>query len=565
MKIFTYAIVLLGLISQGYCELSRDIINEIMAQSNDNERSTVRIQLKIGKLYIGEYEETEPAPSASAIDKERGFILFDRNYLEAIYPNSNPKKSEIKNEFSGISAQNMPSILNFSIYPLEDLGNVNASVDDFVSKEGGKISKANIDLRVGRYLGRGGSICYLKEGYTAKFPVLIKPGMARRVWLTVRVPAEAAPGYYETNVTLRTEKQKETRVKLVLKVLPIVMERKTDYSNGWFYGWWKDENELLEELTEMRKDGFNSAMAPAGTLTAKGMDFTALDKYYEAAKKAGMDGIHQVFNPGGMSGVAGSKEFTDKYEIFCRELFAWGEKHPDFKYTLWITDEPREIDDTGWNLNFKQTMSLLDAASSVKGLSKTITLVGDGSAETDYPGMVPKLEWLQTHHWKSSEKIITIARKLGTYWLYNSGVGRFEYGYHAWRTGAKGKFEWHYSWRQGDTFSPTYSQFAYVMRTPKNELVPSPSYLRSLEGSNDLFLLYMLEKKVAEGLRSDRADIKSAAARGEGYLKAMRVRVPDYIKTEMVTGAEAGNDNEPMKEMEQWRLELYRRLMAFNL
>jgi hypothetical protein len=246
------------------------------------------------------------------------------------------------------------------------------------------------------------------------------------------------------------------------------------------------------------------------------------------------------------------------------DLARWSEAHKDFKFVYWVTDEPREMNDTGFNLNFAQTMELVKICKQVKGLKCMVTIENNGEKGTDYPAMVQLLDaTLKYHSNKNGWKIIEAARKLNTYYTYNSGVGRYDYGIHAWRIGSLGKYEWHWQFGGIDTFSPAFTQSVYVYRY-KDDLFTSPMYERASEGVTDYKYLYTLGKKIKEALAGTDEKKKKAAGEAKAYLDELYSKTPDFIESRFGNEGDAGLPITGNVQLEEWRWKLAQYLEALN-
>jgi len=109
---------------------------------------------------------------ATSRDKSMGYILFSRSPLEYVFPGSKPKESEIIEHITVKLVRNEFEPINFSLYPLEDLGMVKVSATDlksakgFISKDKMKVACVEV---VQETIG-------LPKGKFLNLPTLIKPG-----------------------------------------------------------------------------------------------------------------------------------------------------------------------------------------------------------------------------------------------------------------------------------------------------------------------------------------------------------------------------------------------------
>src|SRR4030043_2031087 len=93
------------------------------------------------KNSVRVFEEVPPRREPEGVkptseDKSMGYILFSRSPLEYVFPGSKPKESEIIEHITVKLVRNEFEPINFSLYPLEDLGMVKVSATDLKSAKG---------------------------------------------------------------------------------------------------------------------------------------------------------------------------------------------------------------------------------------------------------------------------------------------------------------------------------------------------------------------------------------------------------------------------------------------
>ncbi|MFH1073989.1 MAG: glycoside hydrolase domain-containing protein [Candidatus Firestonebacteria bacterium] len=176
--------------------------------------------------YEVPYVEETPPPSLKDADKNRGFVLFVRSYMERIYRETVPKQKEIVN-FSSVSlALGEYEPVQIGIYPLVDLKSVKFTASDLVAAQGNKIDKSNIDIKVIRYLCRPVGASYMNNMMVIPKTIEkmeeidINRGVTRGLWITVKAPFEAKPGKYKTDITLSSAEKQSGVFELEVEVLP---------------------------------------------------------------------------------------------------------------------------------------------------------------------------------------------------------------------------------------------------------------------------------------------------------------------------------------------------------
>ncbi|MBL8892288.1 MAG: hypothetical protein JNL67_20095 [Planctomycetaceae bacterium] len=172
------------------------------------------------------FQETNPEPKLTATEQTRGYLLFQRPICESVYPNSRPLSHERADSLSTFATPGEFEPLNFAIYPIRKLTNLNVTCSDLIT-DGGRIPASAIDVRLVTYW----NIRYPKytsEKTYRRLPELLEkvdrhssPSReCQRWWLTVRVPNDAQPGLYQGKVTIRDEGLTEpVELPIVFRVL----------------------------------------------------------------------------------------------------------------------------------------------------------------------------------------------------------------------------------------------------------------------------------------------------------------------------------------------------------
>ena len=118
----------------------------------------------------------------------------------------------------------------FGLWPAKPLGKVEVSVSA-LKGAAGEIPAANVSVQVGRYRfarfqGHQSGLYTVSERQLSRFnrteadTLRCTNTMARRFWITVHVPADAAPGEYRATVTVKAEKGGTREIPLKVDVLP---------------------------------------------------------------------------------------------------------------------------------------------------------------------------------------------------------------------------------------------------------------------------------------------------------------------------------------------------------
>jgi hypothetical protein len=548
--------------------------------ANKDIKSTVRILKRLNKFFLLEHEETTPAPTPTDAQKELGYILFTRNYLDPVYYNTNPRAYEIRNEVKLFATPGEYEPVAFAAYPLADLEGVSLACSDLRGPNDALIKAAAVDLRFTRQLARGVKPFMWMVGPEAleQFKTLSIPkGRTTQFWITVKVPADAAPGEYQGTLTLRPANRPAAEVKLTAVVLPFKLAEDPEMNFGWYYT--GSGPTLRRELEDLRAHGCTTLMLHEPrikSLTADGkaeVDFSTWEEHCELCAELGFYGIKQT-GIGGITGAIsrlGIKELGIGFDLpfvaVLKKYKEWLDAHADFKVVFCIYDEPRETLLNSWNRTFDQTVAYIKLCRMVPGLLITVNPMGDKGDGKDYSVFGEMVDVLNTHAWEGSKKLIEATRKAGkTLWVYNNGQARLTWGFAPWRLGAKGEFEWMYPGAgSGDPYSPIpvggyenegeSNTGRFPVYAFPDRIVPAPRYEWCREGTDDYKYLYTLRQRI-QASKADDAIVEATT-----LIKEIAAAIPEYPAMGLTTGAEAGASGDPAQLVAyfdhfRWRIAL---------
>ena len=165
-------------------------------------------------------------------DEASGFVLFNRDPVEEVYPDTVPAVEECGKAFAAFGARGDIQSFAPAIYALRNLEDAALSVGDFAGPAGAKIAKERVDVRVVNCMYRmtseqshGDWRYVIMPWYLVKRDaVKVAAGTSRRWWVNVDVPADAAPGTYTATATISAKGVPRRTVELKLDVLPFALD-----------------------------------------------------------------------------------------------------------------------------------------------------------------------------------------------------------------------------------------------------------------------------------------------------------------------------------------------------
>lgn len=165
-------------------------------------------------------------------EETRGFVVFVRDPMEEVYPDSVPSPQECSGAFLNASAQGEITSFAPAIYAMKSLQDVTFRVGDFVGQGNSRIPADRVDARVVNCMYRmsgqqshGDWRYVVMPWYLVKRDnVAVAAGSSRRFWVNVDVPADAAPGRYLATATITAKGVAPVQVPLTLDVLPFKLD-----------------------------------------------------------------------------------------------------------------------------------------------------------------------------------------------------------------------------------------------------------------------------------------------------------------------------------------------------
>lgn len=183
-------------------------------------------------------EPTNPPLDWSASEQEKGYVVFPVDYTEQIVPTFVPARAALDKPLTALATPGEFEPVAFCISPRKNLGHVALELSDFVAEKSKQtITRDNVKVGIvrcwpQRVSGWGGKGEYHVVPEMIESPVgyvsHVAVGQVKQWWLTVHIPADAAPGRYRMSLTVRPEKAEPTILEWRLLVLPFRLTRPAD-------------------------------------------------------------------------------------------------------------------------------------------------------------------------------------------------------------------------------------------------------------------------------------------------------------------------------------------------
>jgi hypothetical protein len=555
-------------------------------------------------------EISVPAPTITQQDTKRGYQVFSRPPSQPVYPTTIPAEQEKDKPIGLFGSPGEVRSGMLGIYPLRDISNLNIRVDDLKNPDGKTIPSSAVEIRTVRYveqrIGRGDN----PEYQYRVVPFILVPdnildmekGVARSVFITVHIPTDASPGVYRGTVKIQDGK---TELPLMVRVLPIDLAEDDIVHGLWvgindyfYYHYWQPafpEKDFEDEIWKnkerhyryLKEYGVNSlsltgedmrttTSSPDGKNIV--MDFSGgFGKWMDLYKKMGFGptpwfsfislwrtsrGPVKPFLIRGFKDVEPlSETWKAGYKQSIELLRDEGKKRGWPEIYIYISDESSNVGQKGG----EHSAAIAQVAKEVPGIRTIISVNGPYEMVA-----VPYVDIIMPNHAFpiTKETVTYIKNKHGKeLWLYNIGMTRFSYGFYPWRTGAKGRYQWHGRYTvcfPYDDFDGSGGDSSYMYSYPVPDGPPRATLnLEKLrEGIYDYRYIRTLELLVDKTQGKQNARLQDAVKEAEELIAEIRNSIDWDIRKHWgmkVASGESGNDtlldwNDEICDRYRWRI-----------
>jgi hypothetical protein len=466
-------------------------------------------------LHSPEGDPVQP----TAEDAGRGYTIFQRDFMKDVYYNDTPFRGETGRPLAagGFAGQVVPATV--SVLPLKDLGTGTLTVSALAGPKGSipasAIDVGYVSYRLTRMTLDGGVYTITPRLIVPKNSVALPKGVARRFWLTVHVPAGAAPGLYTGQVSFTPQRGTALPIPLQFTVRRGSLDA-ADIPAGPWGGpvgvpWFGDDRETKDFAADMTEKSLLMLRAYGFTMFSgvpyvvyQGfkdgkplLDFSAADRQMADVRRYGFRAVSTY--GGGLIGIeAYSRDlgkmkeagFTD-YSAFIKAIYSAIDRHAreqDWLPVYWnLGDEP-----SGDGL----TESIENAKAYREAFPHGPPFFTAATSLENHDAKDPRFELSKTLHIATlaqhDETNLKLLSSAGGGWAYYNGGSRWTFGIYLYKAvtefGLRFRLAWHWNAVAGD---PYYAldcredDYAWANVAPTRQLVPSVEFMRIAAGLDD--------------------------------------------------------------------------------
>lgn len=515
------------------------------------------------------YVETAEPILPTEEEKKLGCILFSRPLVDPIYPETIPLPEERITKVDGFGAWDQFVSLNFAIYPLVPLKNINVRVGDLRCGNS-NIPASEIQVRLVTYRDITYPT-YNSKGSWRRLPEYLQPVTTcdapakepQRYCLTVRVPKDLPEGSYTGKILVsHDDYSKAIVLPLSFQVLPFKPLRDPNkaYSAYYLLPYWLEivrtqkkhdmawaESVLERELKTMVDYGLtrfpNLAMNSDfvdGKLEFV-MEFGEIDKYVELMRKNGMSGPMIIL--GGR--LDKLYELTTKKKMKNHVII---DEMPPAVFFTELDRMLRNLEKKVKNKNYPEIFfgpldEIADRELSIKfgcrvyeafhkhGFKTYTTMEPEHSC---YPKLDPYIDAFASQAFNPSYEEVQKRHKKYYFCYPNHNSceckdpvvmckgGRMTYGFGFWRSGFDLLVPW--SWRQQSQlhfYRSGWHGGCNINHPETGDPIMTTAWENFREGANDLKYLYTLEDMIVKRENSTDPEVQKLVQQGKDLLQSI--------------------------------------------
>jgi hypothetical protein len=511
-----------------------------------------------------------------------GFVAVPRDWMTDMDPKIAPQNADDKT-LSTFATPGETEPLSFAIYATDSLQDVTVSASDL--KSGGSIIPTNqITLRtvmrtperIGYWMSSDPKNYVITNRFLPAFaPFDLQAHQFREIWISIQVPANAAPGDYQGQATISAQGKPATTLTLKLGVLPFTLQDDPAKQYGvYFRSLLKPENHdrTIAELKDIKAHE-NSLVFWSRAVTYQknaageiSWSFDEVEKQMAWLEEAGFSNTPIFLNSGfvklaalmGHKGdnatLAAEIEKDEKFAAIARamllDLKAFSAKHPQHEIVI------VHLDEVFGNGKLPLQIALAKATRQVPGFRQYATFhtVNEeaNALRAEFDPYVDvrnnhgySFEWWLTRghtideykkELKASGDIAYFYQNIRT--VYNNAEWqRITNGLYMWINPFSARIDWIYYWpfepkdehkTSGnpltlDAEGGHWWGFVAPAATENGTPMPTRNWEAWREGIDDLRYLYTLEKLIQTYQVEDRQDESQAA---ENWMRDLKAKIP---------------------------------------
>ncbi len=517
-----------------------------------------------------------PVFAPTAAERAKGYALFVRDWMEDVPVNAIPRREEVGRALDTFASAGQEEPIVFSLYPLQDRGQVTVSVSDLTSSAGAlpasAVKMGVVSHRLTRVTSEGTVYTIAPRFILPRVSAPVRPGTTRTFWLTLHVPEKVHAGVYSGKVNLRFADGRTDSLPIHIRLFATRLEELDVAAGPW--GSALDLPWFASDLGDYRREMFRKSLAKMreyGCTTFSGIptleirawkdhvpeiDFTRADQEMSDARAMGFRSVVINYN-GGIGGfdnykidtsamrAAGFESYTEFLSAILKIVDAHARASGWLPVAYNLCDEP--IGDTAIADAAANARAWREAAPSGM-LTTGATSVESTPLDEQRLALASALRIADLNLHDAT--VIQTLQTQGGAWAFYNGGDRWTYGAYMFKCaqqyGMKFRLSWHWNAAAGD---PYYAldcredDYAWCVTNARRELIPAIYFDREIRAGIDDYRYMRTLSHLVDAKPSDPA---AADAR----------RLLDEKLSSFKLGERDHNAKWPVEEFSAYRLKL---------
>ena len=346
-----------AMLGEGEKRVAKDIIEKVYPDGR-------RCFVYDGTQIEDRTPDPDPEPDhLTDADRRRGFVLYRRSACDQVFRRSSPKNEERVSELRTSISLGETRHVQFAVYALRDLERVEVSGGKLISTAGEALPDESVAIHPVRlHFWRNWWDPYCVEAPklldAPGTPAGAAQGENQQFWITVHAPQTAAPGEYQTTLTVEAPGADPAEVVLSVDVLPFSLTEGM-WWGVYYYGLHRETTG--RDFADMKSHGVNSMLIcpPHGELALRRagdriiVDLSQSDMLMAELKRQGYNHsvayfarhlAPRVLNAFGQSAGDKPEDFPDDLKPVLKDIYRQMVKHAEeaqWPPIMWyLVDEP---------------------------------------------------------------------------------------------------------------------------------------------------------------------------------------------------------------------------------
>ena len=222
------------------------------------------------------YIDPHPMPDLSAEERGYGYVIFQRHWMDLVFPNSIPRANEKNKTLKTWLAPGEQEPATFCLRTLQDLQRLEINTGPLLSDTGARLAAPVVELvrclprtwQGEEWLYPAGPVGVMNmPSYLERVrPTDVGANRTVQYWVTIKTEESTAPGTYRGRITITTQRTRPCTLDLQVDVLPVKLRAPTQTLGFWdFQRPYQQELGTLDAVYQtMQSHGMNTVFTRAG-------------------------------------------------------------------------------------------------------------------------------------------------------------------------------------------------------------------------------------------------------------------------------------------------------------